>query len=201
MIDNCLIDQGVLHASQSLQNNTLTDIPNLYKIDNFLSHDIISKLNSYLNSSTTNWHPAPGIDQYSTYNQNKLRYQINWDPDTVVEEIRTMIESLTTLVNKIYPQDILKFLGINLWKDSAGYKIHSHTDNPIIAAALQIYLTEADNVDLGTSFFYKGATVRIPGVVNSGYLLCNAYPVPHRTTSEIPNGTTRYSLYAIWTKA
>lgn len=201
MIDQNLINQSIVHASQALQNLAPTDIPNLYKVDNFLSDTLLSKLLDYVNSPTTNWQIATSFIQNSTYNQNKLRYQINWDPDTVVEEVHSVFEAQTALINNVYPQHSLKFTGINLWKDSAGYKIRTHTDNPAIAVALQIYLTQSQDVDMGTEFFNQDISVTIPGIVNGGYLAYNTQPIPHKTTNPVPADITRYSLYAIWAKA
>lgn len=191
MIDQQLIQSNIEHAANSLQKIKNSDISGLFFVNDFFTQDLVDKLLLYLNSDQPQWEKKILLH----------RQEINWDPDTVVEETHEIFLAQTSKINEIFPEQKLKFLGLNIWKDTTGYHIKQHTDNPVIIAAIQIYLTENSNLDLGTEFTKDQLTVNIPGKINCGYLANNSRPIPHNTTNTVPEGYVRYCLYAIWTQA
>lgn len=191
MIDQQLIQNNIEHAANSLQNIEPSNIDGLFFVNEFFTQELVDKLLLYLNSDIPQW-------------QQKIqpnRQEVNWDPDTVVEEAHEILLAQTGKINQIFPAQKLKFLCLNIWKDTAGYRIRPHTDNPVILAALQIYLTTNLDLDLGTEFIKGPLRVNVPGKVNCGYLANNSTPIPHKTTNIVPPGYIRYCLYAIWAQA
>lgn len=191
MIDQQLIQNNIEHASNSLRNIKPSGIDGLFFVDDFFTQELVDKLLLYLNSERPQW-------QQKT---QPHRQEVNWESESVVEEAHEIFLAQTKQINQIFPDLDLKFLGLNIWKDTAGYRIRPHTDNPVILAALQIYLTTNPDIDLGTEFIKDQLRVNVPGKINCGYLANNSAPILHKTTNTVPTGHVRYCLYAIWSQA
>jgi hypothetical protein len=127
--------------------------------------------------------------------ENPSRKLIVWHADSVIEELHTVCGNLTSLVQTELSTPDIEFMGIQLWKDSAGFNMSWHHDNPIIHVALQVYLLDSPS-NYVTSFETGTEVLAVPHVHNTGYLLINT--LKHTPTSTIANGATRYSLYAVW---
>lgn len=198
MIDQQLINSNVDRAKTALTDAQPSEILGLYRVNNFFTGPMLDKFKTYVNNSKLTWHDMESlINLYNT----PLRKKINWDRDTVIEELHEVCASQTQLINTIFTEKKLKFSGISIWRDIEGYFIDNHYDNPFIAVSLQIYLTELTTCDLGTTFFNDAVQAVIAGDFNSGYLASNMHPIKHRTTNVVPPKTIRYSLHAIWSEA
>jgi hypothetical protein len=119
--------------------------------------------------------------------ENLPRVCLPWNSDGLISEIRSMTNELD--LSKYG----LKFKTATVWKDSAGYKIGPHRDNERVEGAMQIYLNNAPE-NLGTWF----EDTEIPFVKNTGYIMKNKNKTLHGMKHDVPSGTTRYSLYALF---
>lgn len=187
-IDNDLIEQNIAHNKNSLQGNQPSGCPYIYLLDNFLHPDMLTKLLEFIRGYN-NW--ADTVF--------KGRQVLNWEFDTVVEEVHTSMEAITQEVNQLIGKDHSKFVGLNVWKDVVPFVIDPHTDNPIIGTSIQIYLNDCD-ADLSTKFEYDGQTLSPKYASNSGYIMDNDFKVRHWMTAPLPQDFVRYSLYGIWKK-
>lgn len=193
MLDQSLISSATKHATNSLNVSTPL-IRNFRTLDNFLSTALVDKLQEYINNvDDTAWQPVPL--------QTALpRKSINWQADTVIEELHIITDNLTNYVNQLFNTSGLKLQAIQLWKDSEGYFLTPHKDNPVIDISLQIYLFDSPS-NLGTSFLLDGKVIDIPFKHNTGYILFKeSYDLrlKHWTTATVPVGVNRYSLYVTW---
>jgi len=194
MIDQNLIEKNKKKLASSVSSRTTTTISSLYQIQDVLDPEILDKLSAYLKSvSADRWQTVEG-------QENTPRQKISWDADTVIEELHDIFQSLTEEINLLFPDVYKNFWGISLWKDSPGYKIDWHTDNPDIDAAMQIYLYT--NLGSGTVFGSENDPILIPSEHNSGYLIKQdgKDKISHRSEKSVPEGTIRYSLYAVWSR-
>lgn len=183
-LDFSLIERSTRYSLQKLSLiGTATE--KLYLLEDFLHPELVSKLTEYVQTAT-GWHPAQGYKE-------TFRYQTNWEPDSVVEETHLVFDSLTEQLQSVFASPV-HFHGINLWKDTEGYSIARHTDNPVIDIAIQLYLTSGP-AELGTVFEY-GPGVRAKYQANCGYLATAG--LYHRLDTRVPADHTRYSVYAIW---
>jgi hypothetical protein len=189
MIDHSLINRSTTTAIQAIKNAQITDIDSLYLISDLLAKDHIDKLKEYINTNSSNW--------ASDYNH---RFLIQWDADSVVEELHEVCNNLTSTIINQFKFKNLNFLGIQLWRHDPGYTIGWHSDNKIINIALQIYLFDDTPIDYGTLFKYNNSTVNVPYVNNSGYLIVTKSPpgIEHCTPYVLPPELSRYALYSIW---
>lgn len=187
-IDNRLITDSVAYTREQLINANKTTCPHIFAVENFLYPPLLHKFLRYLDSYD-NWKPVefPLVG----------RQILNWEADTVVEEVHVCMESITKEVNGLLSTTHDKFLGLNIWKDVAPYRIEPHTDNPVIGTSLQIYLNNCD-ANLATNFLYDGEEIALPYNSNSGYVMNNDFRITHWMNTPIPAGFNRYSLYAIW---
>lgn len=192
-IDFSLINYSSEHSLTKLENLQKTSSPSLYLLDNFLSKDLVDKLVNFVNASDTVWETQE--DDNKGY--IKSRQKINWIPDSVVEEAYTVFHNLTDSLNSLFNKKS-KFSGITLWKDSAGFTVTRHSDNPKISYSIQIYLANGPQ-DLATVFEFLGEKIKAKFEVNCGYLMDNTPKLPHYVIGTVPNDFTRYSLYAVWT--
>jgi hypothetical protein len=194
MIDQNLIEKNKKNLASSVSARTTTPISSLYRIQDVLDPLILDKLDVYLRSVPADrWQTVEG-------QENTPRQKISWDGDTVIEELHEIFQSLTEEINLLFPDNRKNFWGISIWKDSPGYKINWHTDNPDIDAAMQVYLYT--NPGSGTVFGSENDPVLMPSEHNSGYLIKqdSIDKVPHRSENLVPERTTRYSLYAVWSR-
>ena len=194
MIDQSSIRLNSQKLQDSLEKRKVTSLSNLYVVQDILGEDMIEKLRHYLSSDLDlKWELVPG-------QENKPRYRISWDFDTVIEELHEVFENATPKINELFLGPDKNFWGISLWKDLPEYRIRWHTDNPDIDVAIQIYLYT--DVGYGTEFKLGDNTVLVDSHHNSGYMVCYSgnRHVPHKTQNDVPPGMTRYSLYAIWSR-
>jgi hypothetical protein len=192
MLDNNVIQDNSQRLIKSIENKQCTDIQGLYKIGPVFCDNVVKKITTYTQNSLIHWQEVEG--------QSSLpRKKISWDQDTVIEELHEIFSLTTNFVNSSFIGQEKYFWGVTLWKDSPGYYIPWHTDNPDIDIAIQIYLF--DQTQTGTVFKSDDREVLIESDHNRGYMIEN-YPrsILHRTQSTVPEGTTRYSLYAIWSR-
>ena len=191
-IDFALIDQATQYSIDQLAQKISTQCPYISILPNFIDPALLEKLYNYALVSDC-WSKQ---EKYGSSFYETNRFKINWEPDTVIEEVHTVFENLTDTFNQVYKKNY-KFSGINLWKDSAGFHTIRHIDNPTIDLSIQIYLNDTD-CDLGTKFEYANTTIKTPYLKNFGYIMNNDGKIIHYFDSEIPPEYTRYSLYAIW---
>lgn len=187
-IDNQLINDSIVHAKQQLINANSTPCPYIFTVENLLYQPLLNKFLHYL-ESYDNWKkvdlPLVG------------RQILNWEFDTVVEEVHACMEAITSEVNNLLSTKHDKFLGLNIWKDVYPYKIKPHTDNPVIGTSMQIYVNNC-NANLATNFSYNGEDIALPYNTNSGYVMNNDFRIKHWMDTPVPKDFNRYSLYAIW---
>lgn len=192
MIDNDLIKHNSQRLINSILNKRQTVVEDLYRIGPVLCSNILEKIKKYTESTHVSWQE---IKEQSTLPRKK----VSWDQDTVIEELHEIFESATDTINNIFIGHDKYFWGVTLWKDSPGYYIPWHTDNPDIDIAVQIYLF--DQISTGTVFKSNDHEVLVESQHNHGYMIKN-FPtcILHRTQNVIPESTTRYSLYAVWSR-
>lgn len=191
-LDFNLIDQALDWSVQQLQRRQTTSNSALAFLDDFLLPDLLHKLDQRLMLPLA-WVNETIEDGSHIYPN---RQKINWESESVIEELHTVFELLTPEVNKIFQRNN-KFLCINIWKDSPGYQIGKHTDNSAIDVAIQIYLDSGDSA-LGTEFYLENQTVQARYFRNSGYIMDNQAQIPHSMQGNIPQNHHRLSVYAIW---
>ena len=194
MIDQLLIKNSQDQVVNSFVKRAATPSDQLWIVNNVFPDDVLKKLQNYLsNSVDLPWESVRGQESLP-------RLGILWDPDTVIEELYEICAFLTNAVNCAYPEEHKHFWGISIWKDTGGYEIGWHTDNPDIDVAMQIYLFSDGN--LGTTFLLNGQEYLIPGIHKSGYIACHSadFKPPHRSQGTVLPGQIRYSLYAVWSR-
>jgi hypothetical protein len=194
MINLDLINKNISHVKNSIINRQSTTSSYLLILKDVLQQEILDKLKKYLDTvDNRKWQTVEG-------QENSPRQRISWDGDTVIEELHEIFQSLTEEINLIFPGVRKNFWGISIWKDSPGYKIDWHTDNPDIDVAMQIYIF--NDPGLGTIFRLIDGDIVVPSESNTGYLVCHTgdNKIPHRTENIIPDGIVRYSLYAVWSR-
>lgn len=128
----------------------------------------------------------------------------------VIKLSNEMRKQLPTINNSI--ETSLTDININLWLDSAGFKMNVHTDEGIekagVVATIQLYLV-APNEGYGTEFFtttsYKTvfeSLYKFKSIPNTGYLMLNhlnedgSLPMQwHGMLNPVPEGCYRLSAY------
>jgi hypothetical protein len=194
MIDQQLITLAQAQSVNAFMQRTATPSDQLWTVDSVFPESLLQSLQNYLvQADTGSWESVPEQKSWS-------RLKISWESDTVVEELHNTCEGLTEAVNSVYPGQHKYFWGISIWKDTAGYEIGWHTDNPDIDVAMQIYLF--GDGKLGTTFLINEQEFVVPGVHNSGYVACysDRPRLSHRSQGTVPAGQIRYSLYVIWSR-
>jgi len=187
-----LIKKSIEYSLDKIKTMKQSDCPDLFFLNDFLYPLLMDKLVNFLTTTEIDW-------QVEIYQEQLNRLKINWIPDSVIEEIHIVLESLTPELNQKFNRNN-KFFGITVWKDQEGYTIHKHDkDNSIIDIALQIYLSES-LVNLGTSFEYNNEIIQVNYRKNHGYLYDNSRGVTHYMSIPVPKEHIRYSLYAMWSK-
>ena len=192
MLDTELIDKNCQQASSAVDNLYPTLSSNLFLVSEIFDPAILDKLQDYIRAQDdAAWTTVLGQEHLP-------RHKITWDMDSVIEELHVVCESLTDKLSARFDRD-LRFNGIQIWRDREGYYFGYHTDDPAIDTSLQVYLFEGP-ANCGTTFFNDGSRYVITFYHNTGYL-CTSHQVPHETTTPVPPGVTRYSLYAHWCRA
>ena len=124
---------------------------------------------------------------------DRPRQRVSYDTDIMKRlKIFFMHTAITTALEKKF-KTTLSFSSVDIWKDSAGYYLPPHTDDPSIKLAIQIYL--GDN-NVGTSLYDTGNKVikSFEYRTNTGYALLNNDFSLHGTTSKSIHGD-RTSVY------
>lgn len=190
-LDFSLIKTSTQNALDNLNKLQKTECPAVFLISNIISDSLLKKLIDYIHD-TTLWE----IDiKNGVHYKNRLK--LNWEAETVIEELHIVFESLTDVLNKRFNRNN-QFLGITVWKDLENYTIAPHCDNRIIDISMQIYLTEGVP-GLGTVFKYNDTLITANYQKNHGYIMDNRQYITHYLANSVPPGHVRYSVYAIWT--
>jgi len=84
-----------------------------------------------------------------------------------------------------------------IWWDHEGYVLPMHTDNPSLKKTIQIYLSEEEYPELGTSIGGRDGELvfTLPFKGNTGYYFPNASDIQHGLQTPIPAGIERFSIY------
>ena len=189
MLDYDLISDSCHCATKAIDHLVPTADPDLWLVNDLFSEAILDKLEQYIDQTTeTEWSQVAGQEHLP-------RHKITWQADSVIEELHTVCDSLTEQLCERFNR-ALRFNGLQIWRDTEGYYFGRHTDDPKIDTSLQIYVFDAPSV-CGTTFFVNGAELVLGFFHNTGYL-CTSHNLPHCTTTAVPPGTVRYSLYAHW---
>lgn len=190
-LDFDLIKNSIAYSKKQLiDNKESSACPHLFLLSDFLYPELLEKLLNFISTTHTEWETV-------IYQENTVRRSITWIPDSVVEEVHMVLESLTDSVNKIFNKQA-KFLGINIWKDIHPYSIELHEDNDMVGTAMQIYLSSGPE-NLNTIFNYNLKTINAIYRKNSGYIMDNSFKIIHGMLTPVPENHIRYSLYATWT--
>ncbi len=192
MLDTHLIEIGTAQAQRVL--TTLGSVKNTVKVFSQLLPDVLIKeLVEYCNS--VDWQDAENIQGNVIKHRKKALFKM----DTVTEVVHCIFENATPIVGHLLNCKDIKFNGVVLWKDSQGYTIGPHTDNPIFKCSLQMYI---QNLPMLSTVFetendYDNNiwTDTMPG---SGYIADNANGLTHWMNGIVPQDFNRYSLHAIW---
>ena len=137
-LDFTLIHESTIHAHESISNSK-TVHPGLLFVENFLSIDLLKKLQVYVRDENLTWNSQ----ETSVGLIYPGRRKINWAADSVIEEVHTVLDNLTEYINQLFARQN-KFLGLSVWKDEYTYQIDPHYDNPVINISMQIYLNNED---------------------------------------------------------
>lgn len=194
MIDLDLINKNISHVKDCIVNRQFTTSSYLFILKNVLKEEILHKLRKYLETvDDSKWQTVAGQERL-------FRSSISWAPDTVVEELHEIFQSLTPTINRLFPDIPKYFWGISIWKDQSGYEIGWHTDNSDIDVAAQIYVF--NDIGYGTVFRLPDGDIVVSSESNTGYLVHHRKDnkIPHRSETIIPDGVVRYSLYAVWSR-
>jgi len=191
MIDQDLIKFGSMHLKSMLASLSI-DHNGLILIEDVFTDQIIEKLLKFC-IAADDWEPQLTADNKTVIAN---REKIAWRYDCIVEETHTILENVTPEISRLIKRDNLVFGGVNLWKDTQGYTIKRHTDNPVIQTSLQVYIQNLPT--LSTIFEYDGNLVHTNPNTNAGYISDNLIGIPHWLPNSVPAEFNRYSLHAIW---
>jgi hypothetical protein len=195
MIDEQLIAQETLNLTTSVLSKQFTLAPGLFLLKNVFSQSALDKLKIFLdNLPEDKWEVVEGV-------RNKSRRKFRWESDSIVEELHTAFENITPIIDNLVVEPTVRFLGMHIWRDTAGYNIDYHTDNPVIVMSAQVYLFDLTPPACGTTFDFDGQHIEIPYIHNSGYLYNNTIKIPHKSSKITPKDAVRYSIYAVWSRA
>ena len=178
--------------------NQVTD--KLRFTDNFFTQELLEKLYNYCTTvDSKKWQDLS--DGYAQAN----RKVITWDIDTVVEEVTELMTNQCDILDIFFPFVLdgeavsHNFLGASIWKDTDGYEIPVHTDNPEVSCTIQIYIGGNCNANHGTTFFVDDKELVLPFIPNCGYILNQTEPrIKHKTTKTLPKNSERYSIHFVY---
>ena len=194
MIDQEQITKSIKSMESAFVNCLPTPSDKLFQIMSAIDNAMIDKLKAYLTTVDS--------AKWQDFQTSSLRKVINWDADTVIEELHNVFDGITEFIGRQFSTGPVNFLGLQLWKDTNDYHMRYHDDNPIIDIALQLYLFDAPE-ECGTVFKINEQEYLVPFEHNTGYVYKHqaSAGVPHKVKVNIPPDTSRYSLYAIWSKS
>lgn len=181
----------IVNATVSFPNNA-----RFILVDEFFEHSQIAGINQLFYSD----HDWESGEEFSHY----AGRQIYRGASPVLEQIKEHATKID--IGSILGVDV-DLAGIDLWKDSEGYKILPHRDVPGPDYAVQIYMGEGKNTFqmLGTAIYiekkyHTAPLFEISYRPNSGYLIDAPHTVLHGLNHEIPAGYQRYSVYLRYNK-
>jgi len=189
-LDFDLITAATAYSIKQLESAEATDCPDLLWLDNFIEPRLLDKFITFITTEDLEWTPED-------LQETAPRLKVNWVFDSVIEEVHTVFENLTTVINQRYNRNN-RFNGIAIWRDLPGYIIGPHQDRDLINLAIQIYVTTGP-AELGTKFNYNNQVLQTKYLVNHGYLLDNQQGVTHYLDTPVPAEHLRLSVYAVWT--
>lgn len=190
-LDFDLINSATSYSIKQLELMETTECPDLFLLEQFIDPILLDKFTEFIMTEDLEWVPED-------YQESAPRLKVNWVFDTVVEELHTVIDNLTPMLNHKFKRNN-RFNGLAIWKDLPGYTITPHKDRDLINLALQIYFTTAEDLDLGTKFKYNDTTLQAKYQNNYGYLMDNQNGVIHYLDNPVPHNHVRHSVYAVWT--
>jgi hypothetical protein len=187
------------HQLQTAVNKSTQLLPHqLYLLDNVLPNDVRAELKQWIDDPINDFY----WQQIKFSNKTHERYTVNLIENCVIEDLYNIFPKITPQIQErlSLPKDC-EFKGLSLWRDLAGYHMDGHTDNPVIYAAMQIYLFDTVDSECGTVFDVNSENTLVPFKPNTGYLLNNTVPprLTHWIAMPVPPGQERVSIYAIWT--
>jgi len=201
MIDQTLIDNNSKSIYDALSSATPI-YDGLMSVKNVHTDECCKKLENFISNLTENqWSPESTPNK--NMNKYRNRHRINWQSDSIIEELSMSYNAVTPLINKIFNHTKEKvFIGLNIWKDTEGFQTGLHRDNDIIAVAMQIYQGKNVPKNCGTRFEIENEMLHLPYEHNSGYVLEQADDIQqrlvHGTSRPTPKDCTRLSVYAVW---
>ena len=198
MIDQLLIERNIQRMTDCWHQAKVMR-QSLYLIKNVFTEAALEKLKAYVDNPERVWTQVE-------MQEHLPRGKITWDADTIIEELHLMCQGLDPLISKFSGLD-LNFHGIQIWRDTEGYNILPHRDRSQIDIAMQVYLFDAPS-KCGTTFEFEGddftnqtVNFQVPHEHNCGYINFNSrLNVLHYSTTPVPAGVLRYSLYAHWSR-
>jgi hypothetical protein len=177
----------------------------LRSVDNVHSDDACDALQKFISTiAQDQWLPEVGVTKdLGTHTKDRNRYRLNWQADSIIEDLHCSYESVTPVINQLFTKTKDKvFIGLNVWKDTEGFRTGMHRDNDIIAVAMQVYQGKHVPSDCGTRFELENEMLHLPYQHNSGYVLEQPDNIVdrlvHGTSKPTPAGCERLSIYAIW---
>tara|TARA_B100002019_G_C21267005_1_gene599956 strand:- start:158 stop:727 length:570 start_codon:yes stop_codon:yes gene_type:complete len=188
MLDTELIEHSTLHATSVLQG--LASVKGTVQtFTQLLPSTCIEQLLAYCEHAT--WIPAEDLQGRAIKNRQKTMLV----HDTVVEVVHCVFENCTPLVRQLLRNDTLRFNGLVLWRDTQGYTIGPHTDNPMFNCSLQMYIK---NLPRLSTVFESTPDIWTDTSPGSGYIADNTCGLKHWLNGVVPADYNRYSLHAIW---
>ena len=174
-------------AELSLNKKNSTNDLTLATLSNFFQQDFVDDLIKFLEEY-----------QHWKKTNNLYRLQLTWESNTIIEEAHIIFEQLTNLVENFASRK-LQFNGLCIWKDFENYAIPTHSDNPKIEVALQIYLKGP--CASGTEFMINDTAFKLDFIANNGYIMDNCSRLLHKMTRPLKKDEIRYTVYASWRSA
>jgi hypothetical protein len=165
-------------------------------VDDFFDQADIASINQLFYSSV-DWEKGAEFSHYAGR-------EVYRGSSPVLEQIKEHAHRVD--IGSVLGVDV-EFSGIDLWKDSTGYKILPHYDVPGPDYAVQIYMGEGQNTFqmLGTAIHVKrkqhtAPLFEISYRPNSGYIIDAPHTVLHGLNHGIPPAYQRYSVYLRYRK-
>lgn len=156
----------------------LTNQGQVFLFDQFFPTDLAARLLTFF-KTTTDWVDSPVFAHWP----GRLIYN---GQHNIINEIQeyannsSVVKELSQLA-----KHNLEFYGVDLWRDSQGYKITPHYDfmSTISFCHLQIYITDQSDHTLGTTFYadqsWESDQFQIPYRHNFGYLMVTGQEIWH----------------------
>lgn len=191
MLDFDLINRNVDSVRASLKNKQGVGLPWAYQLTNIFTDDMLGKINAEFDL-TTEW-------GNTALQLTADRREIPWKSDSVVEEVRMVLEEVSNSVSQVFERPV-KLRTSTFWQDGETYTILPHTDAihtnyKKIDVSMQIYVGESA-ITSGTEFYVDNRIFyKCPWVPNTGYALSTSDTSFHGMMSP---GSRRRSIFAIY---